>query len=804
MAKNISTDSGIYVNFPSNAASNKDKDSLDFGMQAATAIEQEWFRKESNYNRFYANRQRYHSLRLYANGDQDIRRYKDEFSLSGDLSYLNLDWKPVPIIPKFVDIVVNGMADRDYEVKAQAVDPVSATERKRYIERLRGEMENVDTLKSIEQQGGVNVFENDPNNLPENEEELQVKVKLDYKQSIEVAVEAALNYELELNKYDTIKNRVDHDLVTIGIGCAKHTFNPTEGIKMEYVDPSNLVHSWSESKYLDDCFYFGELKRVHITEIQKMFPHLTSDEIDEIVKSTNRGTYYDFNSTQYNYDENTAGYIDLLYFSYKTVNNEIYKIKETLSGGLKAIEKDEDFRPPKDKRGNFDRTHKAFEVIYEGIKVLGYNKMLKWELAKNMMRPNHNSPKVVMPYVAAQTKKYKGSSYSLVRRMEKYADQIQLIHLKIQQVIQRMTPSGVYLDADGLAEIDLGNGSSYNPQEALNMYFQTGSVVGRSLTDSGDFNHGRVPIQELPGSDGRQIQTLLASYEYNLQQIRNVTGLNEARDGTDPDAKALVGVQKLAAANSNVATRHILDAGMYITKNLCEGITLRIKDIIEYSPMKDDYINAIGHRNVEILEELGKVHLSDFGIFLDLGPDEEEKAFLEANIQAALAKDQLKPEDAIDIRRVKDYKLASQLLKYKREKREKVEFERSQEAIKNQAQANAQSAQAAEQAKAQAKQIEIASESKLEQLKSQLRKDEQKQDEQVKLRLMQEEFNLNVKLNQMNNEYQASLAKQEGEMKADMEKQKVTANPQSSPRKGFESAGNDSISPIDLSKYEPK
>ena len=800
---NIKNDQGIYTAFPSHAASNKTKESFEYGLEVDRAIEDEWFRKESNYNRFYANRQRYHSLRLYAQGNQDIRRYKDEFSLDGNLSYLNLDWTPVPIIPKFVDIVVNGMADRDYDLMAQAVDPISTSERARYIKRLNAEYQHQDQLNKIKEVSGINVFENDPNSLPGSEEELNLRVQLDYKQDIELAMEASLEYEMKLNRYDTIKQRVDSDLVTLGIGCLKHTFNPTEGIKVDYVDPSNLVYSWSESKYLDDCFYFGELRRVHITEIQKAYPHLTSQEVDDIVKSNSRGTYYDYNTTQYNTDENQAGFVDMLYFCYKTTNNEIYKIKETLSGGMKPLQKDEDFRPPKDKRGNFERTHRANEVIYEGVKILGYNKLLKWELAKNMMRPSLHSPKVVMPYVACQTKKYKGTTYSLVKRMEKYADAIQLIHLKIQQVIQKMTPSGVYLDADGLAEIDLGNGTTYNPQEALNMYFQTGSVIGRSLTEDGNFNHARVPIQELPGSGGQQIQTLLAAYEYNLQQIRNVTGLNEARDGSDPASDALVGVQKLAAANSNVATRHILDSSTYITKLLAEGISLRIKDVIEYSPTKEDYINAIGKHNVEVLDDIKNLHLHEFGIFIELGPDEEDKHFLEANIQAALAKDQLKLEDAIDVRRVKNPKLANQLLKIKRQQREEEEFERQQINIQNQAKANADAARAKAQAEAQAEQIKTKSKAQLVQIQGQIDQKKAEQDQQIKLRLMHEEFNLNVQLSQLQNQQAQGLAQQNANN--NLEQERLKANSESAaPEKGFESKGNDATGSIDLSVYEPK
>ena len=681
--------------FPSNADSNKTKGTHDWGLQVGNAIEIQWFQHESASSYFFINRNLYHTMRLYSKGDQGIQKYKDEFSINGDLSYLNLDWTPVPIVPKFVDIVVNGMQQRQFEVRAQAVDPVASADRKEYIDTLRGEMENKEALMAIQNTTGVEVFNNDPSSLPKSEDELEIHLNLDYKQGIETAMESAINYELNINEYENIKYRMDYDLTSIGIGAIKHQFIPGEGIKIDYVDPANLVYSRTDSRYFDDCFYFGEVKTVHITELQKQFPNLGSAEIMELEKKGAQYAYdYDnFQSQTFNQDNYDEGFVDVLYYCYKTVNNEIYKIKDSSMGTPKAIERDVDFNPPKDKRSGFERTARSNEVIYEGIKIVGYDIMLKWELQKNMIRPSLQSPKVIMPYIVASPKMYNGRIYSLVKRMEKYADAIQLINLKIQQVIQKMTPSGVFLDVDGLAEIDLGKGTTYNAQTALDMYFQTGSVIGRSITDEGEFNQGKVPITELPGSGGQQIEVLLHAYEYNLNQIRNVTGLNEARDGSTPDPKSLVGVNKLAAANSNTATRHILESSEYIKRRLAEGLALRINDVLDYSPTKKDYISAIGRYNVNILEDLGKMSAHEYGIFIDLGPDEEEKAKLDAIIQSAIARGELKVEDAVDIMQIDSVRLANQVLKLKREQRVEQEQAQQQANIQQQNEGLAQVAQ---------------------------------------------------------------------------------------------------------------
>ena len=676
MAKN----KGQSIQFPSQAVSDATKQSKEYGLSVARAIEQDWFNKDNGAGRYYQTRDEYHRLRLYARGEQSIKKYKDEFAINGDLSYLNLDWKPVPIVPKFVDIVVNGMQDRLFSIKAFAQDPISTGKRTKFVNNIQRDLAAKKILADIEAELGVNARNVPEEDLPSNTEELELFMQLNYKQGIEIAQEQAINNVFLSNKYDEIKSRVDYDLAVIGIGCAKHSFNNTDGIKLDYVDPANLVWSYTEDPNFQDCYYFGEVKKIKVNELKKQFPSLTDEAIE---KYTKKGSNYVDYSTIGN-DSNGAiddnNVVTVLYFNWKTWESNVYKIKETTSGAEKAIQKDDSFDPPSDKRTRFKKVAQAREVIYEGAFILGTYELLKWEKASNMIRPLSNTNKVMMNYILSAPRLYKGNINSLVSKMAPYADLVQLTHLKLQQAIQRMTPSGVYLDADGLAEIDLGNGTSYNPQEALNMYFQTGSIIGRSQTVDGEMNPGKVPIQELPGGGGNQIQILIGAYNQYIQMMRDVTGLNEARDGSDPDPKALVGVQKLAAANSNTATRHVLSSSMFITTSLAEAISLRFKDVLEFHPSKEAFITALGRFTVGSLEELKELHMHDFGIFLELEPDQEEKQLLEANIQTALAQKSIFLEDAIDIREINNTKLANQLLKFRRIKKQQVDQQQAQAA----------------------------------------------------------------------------------------------------------------------------
>ena len=737
------------VGFPSQFVSDSEKATKEFGLQIGQAIQYEWFRKDSNGCRYYSQFRDFNRLRLYARGEQSIAKYKNELAVDGDLSYLNLDWTPVPILPKFVDIVVNGMQDRLFKVKAYAQDALSQSKRSKYQDMIEGQMAAKDVLSVVQESTGFDPFIMDPDELPTNDEELSLYMNLNYKPAIEIAEEEAIDTLLAENHYQDIRKRIDYDQMVVGVGMAKHEFLPGAGVKVSYVDPANVVYSYTEDPFFKDCFYWGEIKTVPITELNKIDPTLTTEDLEKISQYSQ--SWYDyFNTAQYY--ENDIFYRDtctLMYFNYKTTKKMVYKKKINDNGTTRMIEKDDQFNPPEEmlEEGNFEKIEKTIDVWYDGVMVMGTNIMLKWELAKNMVRPKSSSQHALPNYVAAAPRMYKGVIESLVRRMIPFADLIQITHLKLQQVIARVVPDGVYIDADGLNEVDLGTGAAYNPEDALRLYFQTGSVVGRSYTQEGDFNQGRVPIQQLTSNSGAsKTQMLIANYNHYLDMIRSVTGLNEARDGSTPSPDALVGVQKLAALNSNTATRHILDASLYIYRSLAEALTYRIADILEFSDFKDDFVNKIGKYNVSILNEISDLYIYDFGVFIELSPDEEQKAMLEQNIQMALSKGDINLEDAIDVREIKNIKLANQLLKVKRKAKQEQDQqnELQKQAIISQQQVKSQ--QMAAQVQMQKIELETQSKLKYKQGEMQLEIERNKAEAALKSQLMQQEFEYNLQL----------------------------------------------------------
>ena len=799
--------------FPNQFVSDSDKAKKEFGLQVGQAIQYEWFRRDGLSCRFYSQFQEFHRLRLYARGEQSVGKYKNELAIDGDLSYLNLDWTPIPIIPKFVDIVVNGMSDRLFDVKCYAQDSLSAEKRNQFQEMVERNMISQDLFRQIKADFGVDAFEVNPDQLPESDIEMELYMQLNYKPAVEIANEVAINTMLDESHYSDIRKRVDYDMTVLGIGICKHTFQKGDGVRVEYVDPANVVYSYTEDPYFKDCFYWGELKTIPITEVLKINPDLTESDLEEISKYSQ--SWYDYYNVAAMYENSmfARDTCTLLYFNYKTTNSFVYKKKKMSDGSFKTVEKDDQFNPPQEMmdEGEFERVEKRIDVWYEGVMVMGTNIIIQWDMMKNMVRPNSANQFAMANYVASAPRMYKGVVESLVRRMIPFADLIQMTHLKIQQVVSRVVPDGVFIDADGLNEVDLGTGSAYTPEDALRLYFQTGSVVGRSYTQDGEYNNAKVPITQLTASSGSsKMQMLIGNYNHYLDMIRQVTGLNEARDGSTPDPNSLVGVQKLAALNSNTATRHILQASLFITKTVAEALSLRCADVLEYAEFRDEFAMQIGKYNLGILEEISNLYIYDFGIFIEMSPDEEQKQLLEQNIQMALSKGDINLEDAIDIREIRNLKMANQLLKVKRKQKQQQSQQAEAQKQQMQAQVNQQSQQMAAQAAMQQIQADVQAKMQIKQAEVGFDIERQKNEAMLKQQLMQVEFQMQMSLagaqqQQVDSrETQREDAKSERISQANTEQSKLIQQRKNNlPPINFES-NEDSLDGFDLAEFNPR
>lgn len=797
--------------FPSQLTSDEEKCTDEYGLKIGQAIQYQWFKRSGNSCRYYDQWTDFHRLRLYARGEQPVTKYKQEMAVNGDLSKLNLDWTPVPIVPKFVDIVVNGMSNRLFSPKAKAQDALSAKKRNDYQTTVQKDMLARPLLEQVEKEFGINTFNVPKEDLPETDEELQLHMQLKYKPRIEIAAETAISNVFDMNEYNEVKQRFDYDVCSIGWGVVKHWYSHGEGIKIDYVDPQTVVHSYTEDPNFKDVFYWGEVKQIPITELKKIKPGITNEELEEIAKtSTSWSNEYSI-MRPYRDDVFQKEVVNVLFFNYKTDKKFVWKEKLTKNNGKKVKRRESTFAPPESEDAPFKRIEKIEDVWYEGVLVLGTDKLLKWELMRNMVKPDATFQFVNSNYVAVAPRMYKGNIESLVRRMIPFADMIQLTHLKLQQIQARMIPDGAFIDADGINEVDLGNGGEYSPQDALDLYFQTGSVIGRSSTQDGDFNNGRVPIQELNSSSGQsKMAALINNYNHYLNMIRDVTGLNEARDGSSPDPRSLVGLQKMAALNSNTATRHILDAGLYATKKLAECVSLRISDVLQYADNREEFANQIGDYNVSMLEEIKNLPLSSFGIYIEVSPDAEDIDKLEKNIDIALNRDQIGLEDAMDIREIKNLKTANALLKLKKKNKEKKDAEAEQMKVQMQTASNIQSAQAAAEAKMQQSQLEVQGKIAVANAETEGKLRLMEYEVQAKERLMDLEFQYNMSIESKKSEDLRNREDHKEDRKDKRVDKQSTQTSKIAHQKqvgsgpiNFESS-EDSLDGFDLSEFSPR
>lgn len=695
--------------FPSQLDTFENKRKKEWGLRLAQSIASEWFYGYNITNtmmsKFYTQRHQLIERRMYAKGLQSMDKYLRQFKEDGDKSFLNLSSKPISIIPKLVDVVVNGMADRGYSVRATAIDSVSTENRISYRQRIENDQNAKDIILKAKETFGIEVGNLPIDQIPESKDELDLHMQLEYKQSIEISQELAIEQVMKENRYDdTIDRMVKKDLTVLGVSWVKHKFVPDRGIVLEYVNPENKIQSYSECPYFSDCFYHGEFKVVPISEVLIEFQWLNEPGNEKIREqlATSATQWWDYH--RISQDQRIKGTTNLLYFTYKTTREREKKIIETETKGKEIG----DFIPDKNAKKDYrpyKRVSIAEEILFEGVLVLGTDIMLKWEVAENMSRPKSNKQKVIDQYVGVAPNKERGYIDSLVARMMPVEDKLNILELKAEQIIQKIQPDGFVIDPDALAELDFGGGNTLTVQNQIDMFFQTGSIFARSFGSNGDPMYSK-PITELRTGDSlNKLNSLRAEREGYMNMMRDVIGLNKASDASTPDKESLVGIQKLASLNSNTATRHILDGACDITKRLALGIVYRIADLLKYSDLKEDFARKIGATAVMDLDEIKSLHLYDFAIYLDLHLDAEERAKLENDLSIEIQNGTLSFADKYRILSINNFKYAVNYASILRNKRMKEIQKQKQEEIQAQANANAQSAQMAEQARQQTAQL---------------------------------------------------------------------------------------------------
>ena len=665
-------------------------------------------------------------------------------------SYTNYDWRPIQVAPKFVKLIVNQMSERLYDVKAEATDKYSTDLRDQYQQNMENLMASKSMIKDSKELLGVDMMPTGMEDIPDSQEEIGLHMKLKYKPNIEIATEEAIKYTLDLNEFEETQNKVIEDVTVLGIGAIKHKTDPVKGIIVDYADVADMVYAYPVHRNFKNVYYYGEIERITINELKRISGKTFTDtELEDLGKSASEwSTYHGYSNTMTDRDGDIGNMmVDVLNFTFKAQNTITHKKKyNKRGGGYKMTRKDSTFIKPDETYKGYDVVKKEIDVWYKGSLVLGTQHIYDYGLCENMIRPNGYLNKTLPSYIVYAPELYQNRTRSLVERMIPYIDQMQMLHIKLQQLIAKARPNGIRIDIDGLSEVTLGDGNILTPLEQMKIYDETGNVLVTSINAEGDYNYGKDPITELRNGVVEGMDKLIGAYNHYLNLLRDAIGIAQGADASLPHPDTLVAVQKQAALNSNTATRHILDSVLNITERTASALSLRLKDIFKYSNLKEAYIQAIGKINVDVLKSIERYHLHDFGINIELKPDVEEKQYLEANINNALAKDLIKLEDAIDIRNINNIKLANELLKVRTDKREKEKRAHEENMVKINASANAEAAERSAQAKM--KEIEADKMAKMEIAQASIQNEMQKLDfeKNAKAELMQLEFSYNMQL----------------------------------------------------------
>ena len=732
-------------NYPSPFVSPETKGTKEYGLAYFKRMYHDW--KDNHETNIDSRKARYAKSRSYAQGSQNVAKYKDLLDVEGDSSYLNLDWTPVNIIPKFLDLIVNELANQEYEVQANAIDPHAVTQREDDKKRMFAKMLTMPGLDELSKATEYNVDKK--GYTPRTQEELDLHMQLNYKQATEIAMEKGIKFVMNLNDYDSIKKSIIRDLVVCGIGACKTHLDPNTGVKIKYVDPSNLITSYSTREDYSDIQHAGEVYTMTIGELKRIAgDQLSEADYESIANeyagknqnndiSPNQESYMNQFDYEFEYDKYRVTVLDAEFFS---INDLKYEKKKNAYGGYTVNKKPHNYKTPKKSKFERELIATSVKVVYSGKWIVGTDFLINYGLAKNMMRNKSNLTETKLSYVIYAPGTHRMINKAMVERMVPFADQIQLAHLKLQQVIAKARPKGAAFELGALENVSKGDGGVFTPLELQEIYDQTGNIYYRTVGDDGNPT-GAIPVQELQNGIGDDMQKLIAIYQHNLQMIRDVTGVNEAREGAKPPSEALVGVQKLQLMASNNATRNINDGYLSITQRVAECLCMRLQDAMQNKAKFNSYLNALGKGTTAMFDINKDVSISEFGITLDVAPDEEEKVQLEANLQMSLAQKEIRLEDVITIRRVKNVKLANQVLMFRRKKYQEEEERKAKEAQKQNAEIQQQAAQQQSQLKQQESQLMAKVEITTAEVKS-----------KAKIMEMEAEYRLKDQLEQMNHQ----------------------------------------------------
>jgi len=758
--------------FPDPLAPSEQKQSKAYGLNYAKAVYRQWGKMDQQ-NSIFGNRKRtFERNRRYANGTQDTAIYKSLLTSldpnNGDGSMLNIDFTPVPILPKFVRIVVNKILSLSPYPNLEAIDPLSSSEKDASRKKVDMLVQSKRIISKIEEKTGVSIGMSSEL-IPESLEESEIFIDNNIKSSSEIAAQLGTNLTLEWNDFnDSTLRRCVNDLAITGMAVVKRSNDPNHGIKTDYIDPINFVHSFTEDPDFGDLTYAGHVRYVPIHELKRMAgDQFTEDEFKEIADKAQKKYGYDagkMNQSSYDRVNNQSNFgydeymVEVLDFEFMSVDCEYFENKESRYGNVGFYSKGENYKGPQNSVFNRDVVKLESASVYGGCYVLGTDFLFNYSKKTNIPKNIHDISKTNLSYSVCSTNILDMMPKSMVDSCIGFADQLQLTHLKIQQAVSKAKPDGIIIDIEGLENVQLGKGGELQPLDLHDIYEQTGVFYYRSKNPEGGFQNP--PIREI-GNSIRNINELIGLYNHYLKMIRDATGINEVMDASSPKGDALVGVRQQALAAANNAIYDITNSSMILYKKVCSDVVKCLQVIHPDSVLYRIYENSIGKENMSVLSSFRNLSMYNFGVRVIKEMEEAERQYLEQNIQIALSQKEIDLEDAISVRQLKDINQAERLLVVRRKKRMAMSQQAAMQNSQQQAQIQQQSAQATSQAKQQEMQLQSQLTAQELQLRSEL---------EAKLEGVKHEFNKEIEM--IKAQSAESRSKQDRDLKSNLDLEK--------------------------------
>lgn len=683
----------IY-NFPSGITSNEEKKSNEFGEKVAKAIFNEWFSSD----KFVARRNWIDRMRQHASGEHDMQYYEKWFCGNDNKShsykkFINVDFKErCRILPNKLDIIKNNIHDFNFEPQANSIDPSNKEIKKEKLIKKIALVKSKQLIKDAEQYLGIKTI--DPDTIPESEDEVMLDSLLNGKEKIEKAEELLIKSIFLDNDIKNKNKRFIDDLVELGMMSAHIRTDRNYGILIDYNDPYNYIHSKTDDPYFLDCNYHGVIKRLSVSEIKKISTIDLSTEL--LKKATTHHTSFIYQKDFFADDNNK---IDTLFFSYLTHHDDMYVEEENAFGNKRLIyKKNKKFNKEKDKE---NRINDVYDVWYNGVAILNTSEnssydinnllVIKWERAENMpLNPLTSKP--LPPFITIAPNYKSNKPHSVLERAIQPFIEAQKLDLKIQHLSSELRPSTIDVDVSIFNGITTKDGDKIPAEDLFGLYFGKGIRLSQQNDDS-MLPQTQRQLQESNAPATTNLERSVDLYRFRVQQMKEALGLNDATDNVNSNPKTLVAVQEIARLNSNTALKHLVDGFLDFHLMISKNISYSLNNVYKWSStLKEKYNNIIGTDDIINLEVLKGRPSSYFGIYIDYIPTTEDIMSFNTDLNTALQTGGITIDDLITLKRIKNIKIAENLLRVRLKINKKQQQEEGELKAQQQININSQSA----------------------------------------------------------------------------------------------------------------